>query len=74
METIVEHKARVGFEVLVCNYRRTNDQWEIGIVTRVEVDIDENYDYRVSYTVRLHRKSESGGPLKVCVGEDQISL
>ena len=81
MKIEVEVLVTVGNEVLVQNYRTKDNRYEAGVITRVEVSVNSEWQTRVGYDVRLHRKSyprngrrELGNPIILYVLQDKIQM
>ena len=60
-----------GERVMVRNYRRTYQQWELGRVADVQTSW-YGRGHHNAYTVALRRRSDSGNYLQVTVGDEGI--
>ncbi len=57
--------------VMAENYRKIA-QWERGVICSTEISVWRNLEPRVTYRVRLDRKSNSGNFIFLHVGKDQV--
>lgn len=77
----IETSAAEGDKVLVLNYKLRPPRWETGTVRNVECGIRRDGTYRLAYDVILDRQTsgrsrmfpDGGGPLRLTVGDDDIS-
>lgn len=69
-------KCRAEDTVLVTNYRSIYKPVELGVVTAVETQWDcfgkRGKQHRNRYDVTLNRRSASGNPITLTVGDDGI--
>jgi hypothetical protein len=70
-EMTVAINAFPGDKVWVRNYRRDGYQ-EFGKVIETTVNVDNSVRYSVKYRIQLERKSKTGRPLFLYVGNDGI--
>lgn len=76
----VQVKVMEDQDCIVKNYRRKPAEWENGTVHDVSIKIKRDGSYRVTYRVRLERRSASrskvypigGAPIFIHVGDDAI--
>ncbi len=62
-----------GDRVAVENYRKRPAVWEAGEVLSTEVSWRDPDRYRISYRVKLDRKTPGGRCLFLCVGMMQLT-